>query len=106
MSPLIFRRQVGVEQVAFLELMQGVDDAEILNIETSPSYRRQGLAQSLLLETLDWARQNQRQAVWLEVRAGNDAAISLYRKMGFAQISTRQRYYSDGEDALVMKYGL
>ena len=106
MSHLIFRRQVGVEQVAFLELMQGVDDAEILNIETSPSHRRQGLAQSLLLETFDWARQNQRQAVWLEVRAGNDAAISLYRKTGFAQISTRQRYYSDGEDALVMKYGL
>ena len=106
MSQLIFRRQVGLEQVAFLELMQGVDDAEILNIETQPSHRRQGLAQSLLVEAFDWARQNQRQAVWLEVRASNAAAIALYVKMGFIQISTRQRYYSDGEDALVMKYSL
>ena len=106
MSQLIFRRQVGLEQVAFLELMQGVDDAEILNIETQPSHRRQGLAQALLQETFDWARQNQRQAVWLEVRSGNDAAIQLYLKVGFVQISARKRYYSDGEDALVMKYTL
>jgi ribosomal-protein-alanine N-acetyltransferase len=92
--------------VASLELMRGVDDAEILNIETNASHRRQGLAQSLLAEAFTWARQNQRQAVWLEVRAGNNAAINLYRKTGFVQLSTRARYYADGEDALVMKYTL
>ena len=101
---LFFLRKENNDIVASLELMRGVDDAEILNIETNLSHRRQGLAQSLLLEAFDWAQQNQRQAVWLEVRSGNDAAISLYRKMGFEQISTRQRYYSDGEDAFVMKY--
>ncbi len=103
---LVFTRKENNDIVANLELMRGVDDAEILNIETSPSHRRQGLAQSLLAEAFDWARQNQRQAVWLEVRAGNDAAINLYRKTGFVQVSTRQRYYSNFDDALVMKYTL
>jgi [ribosomal protein S18]-alanine N-acetyltransferase len=103
---LVCSREVAGSVVASLELMRGVDDAEILNIETSASHRLQGLAQSLLDEALAWARQNQRQAMWLEVRAGNEAAIHLYRKAGFVQISTRQRYYSDGEDALVMKYSL
>jgi ribosomal-protein-alanine N-acetyltransferase len=60
----------------------------------------------LLAETFDWARQNQRQALWLEVRASNDAAIQLYLKNGFLQMSMRQRYYADFEDALVMKYTL
>lgn len=103
---LFFTREGDGAVVASIEILHGVDDAEILNIETLPSHRRQGLAQSLLVEAFDWARQNQRQVVWLEVRAGNDAAVSLYRKTGFVQISTRKRYYSDGEDALVMKYTL
>lgn len=101
---LVFTRKENNEIVANLELMRGVDDAEILNIETLPSHRRQGLAQSLLAEAFDWARQNQRQAVWLEVRAGNAAAITLYHKAGFVQVSTRKRYYSNFDDALVMKY--
>jgi [ribosomal protein S18]-alanine N-acetyltransferase len=99
-------RLPGNDVVASLELMCGVDDAEILNIETLPSHRRLGLAQGLLAQAFDWARQNQRQAVWLEVRASNTGAIALYAKMGFTQISVRARYYSDGEDALVMKYTL
>ncbi len=103
---LFFTREAGGVVVASIELMRGVDDAEILNIETSPHHRRQGLAQGLLQEACDWARQNQRQAVWLEVRAGNEAAVNLYRKTGFVQVSTRKRYYSDGEDAHVMKYTL
>jgi ribosomal-protein-alanine N-acetyltransferase len=101
-----FTRKENEEIVASLDLMRGVDEAEILNIETSPDHRRQGHAQSLLAEAFDWARQNQRKAVWLEVRAGNEAAINLYRKTEFVHISTRKRYYADGEDALVMKYTL
>jgi ribosomal-protein-alanine N-acetyltransferase len=103
---LFFTREAKGAVVASIEILHGVDDAEILNIETLPSHRRQGLAQSLLVEAFDWARQNQRQALWLEVRASNDAAIQLYLKNGFLQMSMRQRYYADFEDALVMKYTL
>jgi ribosomal-protein-alanine N-acetyltransferase len=41
----------------------------------------------------------------LEVRASNEAAISLYRKMGFSDIGLRRDYYpaEDGrEDAILM----
>lgn len=103
MNHLVFERKQGGKMVAFLELMQGVDEAEILNIETLPKYRRQGLAASLLAEALAWAIQNQRQAIWLEVRRSNEGALALYAKMGFIRISTRAKYYADGEDALVMK---
>jgi [ribosomal protein S18]-alanine N-acetyltransferase len=103
---LMFKRLDEGTVAASLELLCGVDDAEVLNVETAPSHRRRGLATSLLQEAMDWARQNRRSALWLEVRASNKAAIDLYLKMGFAQISTRACYYADGEDALVMKYTL
>lgn len=39
----------------------------------------------------------------LEVRASNDTAIKFYNNCKFEKISTRKKYYSDGEDALVME---
>ena len=39
---------------------------------------------------------------YLEVRENNFAAIDLYNKFGFQQISLRKEYYSNGEDAIVM----
>jgi ribosomal-protein-alanine N-acetyltransferase len=39
----------------------------------------------------------------LEVRAGNEAAQTLYRKFGFEVVGHRPRYYQDNhEDALLM----
>jgi ribosomal-protein-alanine N-acetyltransferase len=41
--------------------------------------------------------------VTLEVRPSNDAALSLYRRMGFEEKGHRRGYYLDnGEDALIM----
>jgi [ribosomal protein S18]-alanine N-acetyltransferase len=102
----LLKRFDGDLVIAFCEVLHGVDEAEILNIETLPSHRRQGLAQSLLLEVINWAASNQRTHIWLEVRASNLAAIQLYQKLNFRHISTRTRYYADGEDALVMKYSV
>jgi ribosomal-protein-alanine N-acetyltransferase len=39
---------------------------------------------------------------FLEVRVTNEAAISLYKKLGFEVTRTINGYYSDGEDAYVM----
>ena len=100
---VFFTRTAAGATVASMELMRGVDEAEVLNIETLPSHRRQGLAASLLREAFAWGRMNQRVGIWLEVRTSNAAAIALYAKLGFQTVSTRKRYYSDGEDALVMK---
>jgi ribosomal-protein-alanine N-acetyltransferase len=102
-SFMLERKASGVV-TAFCEILRGVDEAEILNIETLPSHRRQGLGQSLLAEAINWAQVNNRASIWLEVRTSNAPAVSLYSKLGFQTISSRKRYYADGEDALVMKY--
>lgn len=39
----------------------------------------------------------------LEVRAGNVGAQELYAALGFRSLGVRPRYYSDGEDAVIME---
>jgi ribosomal protein S18 acetylase RimI-like enzyme len=41
-------------------------------------------------------------SAWLEVRASNVGAVALYEQLDFTKRATRRKYYSDGEDAIVM----
>ena len=57
-----------------------------------------------------WARGQQAQWLWLEVRASNAAALAAYRPRGFAQVGLRRDYYPldnrRREDAIVMSLNL
>ena len=45
--------------------------------------------------------------VTLEVRGGNEAALELYKKLGFREVGRRKGYYSKGgEDAVLMDLDL
>lgn len=79
------------------------DSADIDNIATSEPYRHSGVATAILEGLLDYARNNGVKTVFLEVRVSNSAAMELYLKHGFCGAYARTRYYSDGEDCLVMK---
>ena len=74
---------------------------EVHTIGVDPAYQGRGIGRRLLDELLDFAGGG---AVYLEVRTDNDAAIALYRSVGFAQISLRRRYYRvSGADAYTMR---
>lgn len=90
---------------AFAVLMPGVDEAELLNIAVSAAHQRKGVGRSMLVAMLEIAAAKRWARVFLEVRAGNVAAIALYRSAGFAEIGVRRGYYRNqhgSEDALVM----
>lgn len=78
-------------------------ELHIQNVVTAPEFRRQGVAASLLRHVLKRAGRQGFEAAFLEVRAGNEAAIALYQRFGFGIVSRRRRYYADGEDALLME---
>lgn len=42
------------------------------------------------------------ESITLEVRENNTAAIHLYEKNGFMEVTKRKGYYSNGEDAYLM----
>jgi [ribosomal protein S18]-alanine N-acetyltransferase len=78
------------------------DEMSILRIAVESGWRNSGLAFWLLGRCLEIALTKGVATVFLEVRESNNAAISLYRKLGFINVGKRPDYYSEtGEDALV-----
>jgi ribosomal-protein-alanine N-acetyltransferase len=81
-------------------------EAEILTLAVLPAARRQGVGAALLAAALAGAAVRGAAAMFLEVAAGNVAALGLYRRLGFAEVGRRRRYYADGADALVLRRDL
>jgi ribosomal-protein-alanine N-acetyltransferase len=80
------------------------DELHVNNIASHPAYRNMGVGQGLLESAIGEARMRGVLFVLLEVRASNEAAQSLYRKLGFSFVGRRKDYYrSPTEDAFVMK---
>jgi ribosomal-protein-alanine N-acetyltransferase len=79
------------------------DEGEILNLAVDPKHRRQGSGRALALAMLDLLKTGGAGRVYLEVRRSNEAAIGLYRALGFVPLGERRAYYSQPrEDALTM----
>jgi [ribosomal protein S18]-alanine N-acetyltransferase len=79
------------------------DELHIHNVVTEPGFRRRGVARTLLEGALSRGLEEGLKRAFLEVRAGNEGAIALYRSFGFETTGRRPRYYSDGEDAWMME---
>ena len=79
------------------------DEAEILTIGVLPVMRRQGIARTLLDEGIAHARAVGVRAVFLEVGIRNRPARALYEAAGFEEVGRRRRYYTNGEDALILR---
>jgi [ribosomal protein S18]-alanine N-acetyltransferase len=88
--------------VGYLCSWQVAGELEIQNIVTAPEWRRKGLARLLMHELLKRASAGQIERTLLEVRAGNAAAIALYKRFGFRIDTRRDNYYADGEAAILM----
>jgi ribosomal-protein-alanine N-acetyltransferase len=77
---------------------------EVHTIGVDPAYQGRGIGRRLLDELLKFADGG---VVYLEVRTDNEAAIALYRSVGFDEIGLRRRYYRvSGADAYTMRRDL
>ena len=77
--------------------------ADVLTVTVINGFRRQGIAKRLISDIESYCQTKGSSAIMLEVATENAAAISLYQKLGYSQISTRSNYYGTGKDALVMQ---
>lgn len=79
------------------------EQAEILNVATSPSHRGQGFAKYLVRKAAGTALKDGAQRLVLDVRKSNQPAIGLYQGIGFSITQVRKAFYtSNGEDAYGM----
>lgn len=101
---LVAEREGAV--VGYVDVSLAVDVADLLRVAVLPEHRRRGLADALLVEAHAVAAAEGAERILLEVADQNVAALGLYRRSGYDEISRRRRYYRDGSDALVLEKSL
>lgn len=75
----------------------------IYNVAVQGEYRRKQIGYRLLGRLVEMAKENGIEALTLEVRYSNTAAIRLYKRMGFEEVGIRKDFYSKPtEDAVIM----
>jgi len=95
--------RLGERVVAFAGLWLMFDEAHITTFAVHPDWRRQRIAQRLMVGILELSLDVGAARMTLEVRVSNQAAQTLYQRFGFVITGRRPRYYTDdGEDALIM----
>ena len=81
-----------------------MDETDMMNVAVSPNYRRQGIAEKLILSLITALKEKGSHSLSLEVRASNSPAIGLYEKLSFQQVGLRKNYYRNPkEDALILR---
>lgn len=87
----------------YICLMAVAGEMELLRIATGKDFQRQGIAESLMKKMLDLTEELNVEAITLEVRSRNVAAIGLYNKYGFVSEGIRKNYYHNPtDDAVIM----
>ncbi|MEV2266627.1 ribosomal protein S18-alanine N-acetyltransferase [Nonomuraea africana] len=89
--------------IGYAGLAVAADQADVQTIAVVAERQSQGTGGALLTELLAEARRRGAVEVFLEVRADNPRARSVYERFGFEEIGVRRRYYDDGTDAIMMK---
>ena len=91
------------EAVGYGGFFRVLEEGNITNIVIDERYRGKGLGKALVRALLEEGRHLGILAFTLEVRAGNEAAVCVYKQLGFVQEGIRKRFYEKPvEDALIM----
>ena len=85
------------------------DENHIINLAIDIPYQHKGYGKFLLMKILE--KDSNDTNVFLEVKEANLPAVKLYIDLGFEEVDRKERYYSDGSNAIFMlkknkKYGL
>ena len=89
--------------VAFVfGVMSGAQQARVLMLAVNRNYRGAGLGTLLTQEFFRECGKKGVRQVSLEVRASNIGAQRFYQRLGFFTVRRVPRYYSDGEEGVLL----
>ena len=89
--------------VSYCTLVTVLDEAQIINVATSPEFRGRGYAREVIFSVVDECKKRGITLISLEVRESNAPAIALYTSFGFTIEGKRKDFYKNPrENAFVM----
>lgn len=96
--------------LAFAMSRQTFDEVELLLCAVAPDHRARGEGRRMMAAVAQSARARGARRLFLEVRASNSAALSLYRAAGFTPEGRRPGYYrtltGESIDAITLSLSL
>jgi len=104
-----FGLQIGKVLAGYSITSWAAGEAHLLNLCVHPDWQQRGYGSLLLEYMINHVARLESEAMFLEVRASNPRAVSLYANRGFKVIGRRPLYYKAGEgreDAIVMRLAL
>jgi len=95
------------ESIGYCVVQSVLDEAELLNIVVFKPFQLRGFGAVVITKIKEKLAESGIKALFLEVRASNAVARSLYEKTGFEVINIRRNYYRtenrEAEEALLMR---
>ncbi len=104
-----FGLQIGKDLAGYTIFSWAAGESHLLNLCVHPHWQHRGFGSLLLEYTINQVTRLECESIFLEVRASNPRAATLYTNRGFKVIGERKSYYQAGEnreDAIVMSLKL
>jgi len=79
-----------------------IKKGHVVSIAVLPSYQHKGIGRALMMKVMENMVLYNAKLCFLEVRVSNEAAVKLYKNLGFKVTRVIRGYYVDREDAYVM----
>ena len=95
---IMCRIERGISSFGRLPVKKG----HIVSVAVLNENRHRGIGTSLIKSSMEAMRQYGVDEYFLEVRKGNEDAVSVYESLGFTVRRVLRGYYRDGEDAYLM----
>lgn len=97
-----FTAVIDNKRVGYIGCWLTIPNAEVLNLLVVDEYRGNGIGKLLVNKVIEICNIEKIEMITLEVRISNEIGIKLYESVGFTKENIRKKYYSNGEDALLM----
>ena len=92
----------GNEVAGYIGVQEICSEAYITNVAVFDKFRKNGIGKALIEAACKGAEERNCEFITLEVRVGNQNAISLYEASGFEKVGVRKNFYSHPtEDAVL-----
>ena len=95
---IMCRIERGISSFGRLPVKKG----HVVSVAVLDSYRHKGIGTALIKQAMKAMTEYGSSEFFLEVRKGNEEAVSVYGTLGFSVHRVLRGYYRDGEDAYLM----